>query len=458
MKRVKNNRNYLILFITIFFQFICLSREILASPATNMFNNPIILYDVKGINPFPSPTTQSKMALDVLPYYNNANSSKNGKGKKVYTGDRLGRWSMLGLLEGTKASPGVDVNGNLDPVLFPVLREAQDQIQGQLDEKGIFLQEGTFTGSNILGNYTIPIDYEQFGIRGCARVTLVHGIGVRVRSGFAAYSQEVEFIDLSQTTTVFGLTITNTVNTLLMSKGKRKAIAKEIGLSMNNHATVAMEDTHVELHWANEFAMKLEADDPIVNVIPHIAIGAWLPTGKRQNQDIAFSLPTGNGVWGVTLEGELNIKFPKIVQLGFGGAITFWGSRTGNFRIPTAQAQSNLYPWKIHARRKYGPSWNLHADFCAEYFLNRLSFYLNFIYARNEKSHFKLNDTPERKALFIKSQAERETIWVSKKFYFGFDYPITKNLALGIGVMAPINEMRAYRTVTIFGTIRFSFF
>lgn len=461
MKKVRNNNKNILLKLFSLLIISCilnLDENISASPAVNMYNSPIILYDVKGINPFSSPTNDCKMSIDILPYYQNANSSKNGKGDKVPTGDRLGKWSMLGLLEGTLASPGVAANGDLDATAFPELREAQDQIGGQLKGHGIILQDNTFTGSNILGNYSIPIKYEQIGLRTCMKLNFAHGVGLKVRGGFGSYKQSAKFIDLTTTMTFFDSMLTNTVETLLMAKGKRKAITKEIGFNMNNTESTGLEDIHVELNWSSEFAMKLEDSDPIVNVIPSLAVGIWIPTGRKKNQDSAFSLPLGNEVYGITAEGEINIKFPQIIQLGFGGTITFWGNRTENFRIPTARGQSNIYPWKIKAKRQYGPSWNIHADLCAEDFIDRLSFYLNFIYAKNEKSHFDLKGTPEQNSLFLKGAIENETFWESKKFYFGFDYRITKNLALGIGVLAPITERKAYRTVTVFGTLRFSWF
>ena len=82
----------------------------------------------------------------------------------------------------------------------------------------------------------------------------------------------------------------------LMEPEKRAAISRELEYKnkFKEFCTTEFEDTHVQVHWTYPFSFRDDAGIHTVNFIPYLAIGAWLPTGRKQDPDVIFSLPTGN--------------------------------------------------------------------------------------------------------------------------------------------------------------------
>ena len=85
-------------------------------------------------------------------------------------------------------------------------------------------------------------------------------------------------------------------------------------------------------------------------------LGMCFPTGKRKDEDVAFSYAFGNdGAWAVPFGAGIDLKFKKLLRVGIDVAFEHMFSHTKNRRIMTDPAQTDfLFLQKAHARKEYG--------------------------------------------------------------------------------------------------------
>ncbi len=416
--------------------------SLFASPPANMFHDPVIIHSIKGVNPFPDYRESTGLVFDILPFYQNAKGAKNCKGDKVPKGDRLGRMNMIGLLQGKMPTT-------------PVLTQAFNALPSSY-------QDMMFTGSDLLGRYSLRLDNDKFGIRGKLRISSCgHGFALTARSGAVCYRQIPCFTDLTPSATLAGFPLEEiiAVQDLLTREGKRNAIAKELGVSLEKVTRTSFEDTHVEASWSGAFRFDDDEGNHAISVTPFIAVGAWIPTGESMNHDILFRLPMGNdGFWGITVEGILNFEFPDTVQVGIGGAVTFHpDDRIRKLRLPTSVNQHVLFPCEVCVKQDMGVTWQAHAGLMAKDFVGNLSFYSNYIYTKHQRDEFCVIEGEENAELFLTDKAQRESTWESQMVHAGLDYRTAKEIYFGVGYQANITGKRIYKTSTLIGTIRFDF-
>ena len=476
---------------------LCGAGKLAANPPANLFYDTAILFDVRGVNPWPDNTEDAGVTFDLLPFYQHAKGAKNCRGQKVPKGDRTGRMNMIGLLQGRGVAPdGAFDEGTPLGNALSILNEAGYGPQKVSDPK-FDVTDSCFTGSNLLGRYSVGINYEGFGVRGQLRGNFGGGFGITARSGAVCYKQVPCFLDLTlscSTTADFDCNLTNTfgpecddtrigkdqhagfsteiqqlIRDTLTNPQARCEIAEQLGIDLKKVSRAAFEDTHLDLHWGGSFAFEDEDDHHIVSVIPYVAAGVWLPSGESKNEDILFRLPTGNdGFWGYTLEGILNFDFPEALTLGFGGAVTFFpGSRNRCRRMPSrtrqvglppsGSQQELLFPWKAQVKQEMGTTWHVHGDLMTKDFLDdRLSFYASYIYSKHQQDSYKFIN-PDCEDSFDATKLERESQWESQLVHFALDYRVTKNLYFGFGFTGMLTGRRVYRPSVLIGTIRLYF-
>jgi hypothetical protein len=490
-------KSFFVLFLINFF----ITSNLFSTPISNRYD-PNAFHTVFGSDKFYT-KKESWLSLSLSPFYQHASGAKNKDGKKVPEGDILGRWNMLGLFFGSDAAPenkpfgflpATDANpGQPDPdsvkTNYKYLSRARRILDG-LNERGgdvewypgggnlpvnpaigadspdidkNYADEVVFDNiNNKDGFFSVPIDYEKYGLRGKLNVEFGHGIGLQFKSGIVEYKQKPTFNDQTQESG----DDTNVkrarkyMKEYLMNEQSKKEIAKELNLNIDEEKEVALEDTHIQFYWNYSFDLKNEEDEHVVSMIPYIAFGVWVPSGEEKDQNKAFSLPTGNdGYVGVTLEGSVNLDFPGMVQLGFGGGAAFFGSKNySNYRVPNSIHQSGIYPWPAKIKRNMGTVWYVNASFMAKDFIENLSLYFDYIHTQHEEdSIFMKEATNERNALFKPKKLEEESKWKGDFVHAGLNYRITPGLELGLSFNAHITGVRVYRTTTILGSITFNY-
>jgi len=459
MKNFSNKKN-IILFLAVLISFLTI-KVAKATPPTTLYHDPAIFHDIYGHIPYINhDKTEGKKrqfcSLDLEPFYEHASGAKNSNGHKVPCGDINGRWNMIGLLQGQEASP----NGTLNDGSHTYMLDAYNNIEHGRVSSTNYLSN-TFTDTNgTFGYFSIPINHEKFGLRTKFQLKF-NSIALTVRTGVINYKQNPTFNDMTPSATDYGFNPYDIVltDTYLMIEQRRTHIFNEIGLDVNKVNKTTMEDTHIELSWNKSFGMDNEDGVLTVAFQPFLAAGIWLPSGVKKNQDAAMSIPTGNnGFIGYTIEGALNFDFPGTIMISVGGSATFFGHKTvNNYRLPSNDGQSGIYPWKTTVRLGQGTVWRFQTGFISRHFLENLSMGFGYIFTKKEQDSILIKDTSTRTAYFKTGKAEKESGWESQMFHFGADYDITRELALGAAIETPITGKRILRTLTLMGDVRFSF-
>ena len=535
---------------TSIFIFFSISSMIIAAPTTT-YHDPTIIFTPRGLNRFSENLSPKKISLrkptfSITPYYQSASGARDKDGVKVPLGDRLGQWNMMALFYGFDASPAekkFDLRGqrlaypvtalnkgvlDLTPVTngdypgaletsktnYPNLFNAFQTIFNQdantavvdnslvINRPNVQLLAGINADKALLateGIMSVPIKFEKIGARTEFIVNLTQQLSLIVQSGIAHYKQSpIAFIDQTPTNTNIQLTLTTT--------SALNLIASELGVSLNRISNTGFEDTNIKFAYTKECPFNDEENNTVVTICPWLALGGWIPTAKKRNQDNPFSLALGNdGFFGLSLEGALNFDFPQLLTLGFGGGVSIFQKQTlFNQRVPSDLRQSGFFPWKTNLKKRLGTAWNFNASLQARNFIENLSFYADFTFAKKERDEIELTDssktphvpyalqvskkftagegapsatdfspsgiptqlepgstnTPisiQKQSLFFPQKLEEESEWNAQTLNCGLMYELTKDLLLGFGFTTHFAGLRVYKTHTIMGSINLTF-
>jgi hypothetical protein len=445
-----------IISITILFS-IFLVDTTLPTPWNNQYD-PVAFHTAFGSNKFYSRKDKFAVSLNLSPFYQHASGSRNSKGRKVPEGDMFGRWNMFGLFYGGE-NEGMPIGKEWAD--YTNLNNAKTEVK-KIEGRTLkdFTNEAVFNpDTDTFGLYSIELDYEKVGVRGQFNFDFGFGFGLNIKGGVVEYRQVPTF-NLDETLTDTTSDIKDPLKQYLMGTKPRKEIAKEIDLDIDEYRSITLEDTHLQLYWNFPFDLKDEEDEHIVTWIPYLSVGCWMPTGKTKKQDIAFSLPTGNdGFIGFTLEGALNFDFPNMLQFGVGSGIVLYASKNyTNYRVPSSEYQSGIYPWKAPIRKKPGPVWYINFSFKADDIVDNLSFFFDYIYTQHQRDSITvMTGSKERNEYFEVEKLKEESRWKAGTIHAGLNYKVTPGLEFGASFQAPISGVRVYRDVTVMGTMTFNF-
>ena len=471
--------------------------RVTATPINN-YNDTNAVYSPQGsdrfyIKPDEKKTSKGGLRLQISPFYQHAGRARNGAGRSVPMGERLGKWNMTGLFFGQAAAPkafasytelnkvfttyfnsGNGINDGSDDItgfstpLQNLAKEADYDLDVNVASLfGGFNGEGDPKDTGALG-----ITYEKYGLRGQVAVSFVHGLSLSVKGGLVDYKMAPNFNVGETSKSQSDLTdddqkAKKVVYDHLFAPTARAKLFGEIGLDLDSVRKTAMEDMHIQLQWHLPQDFR-ENDELAVTVIPSLAAGMWLPTGKKKDQDRAFSLDTGNGgFYGFTLEGALAFDFPQLMQTNFGGgAIVSASKDQSGYRVPSANPtvgvikQQGFYPWKTSVNIKPGLTWFAQASLKSEGFSGDLSLFFDYVYTYHQRDSITLKETSvTRQEAFAPGvkYLENESNWKSQLCNIGLDYRITKNLAFGGLVQGMIGGSHVLKSTLVMGTVTFSF-
>lgn len=460
--------------------------------STLMYNqyDPFAYHTIKGTNKYYTKIDSGSLeaGLYISPFYQTTSYARSKEGARVPEGDMFGWWNMYGIFYGRASNSGATsinaapVSKPFDLVLagggtlpqipdantqtnYPRMSDAwrvlDDQSEGGASDFDITTLSTDFTKTENFNESTYEVnmprtyvDTEKMGIRLELNFFSKIGLGLNVKSGLVDYRATPNFV-LPDTAIDTDMTYR-----YLTKYEKMEAICNELGLDISKRDEIALEDTFVQLYWRDAFKLLDSDDEHVVNVVPYIAVGAWLPTGKEKSQDAAFSLPTGNnGFWGVTVDGSINFDIPDAIQLGVGGGFANFFKRTlNNQRIANDKNQQGIFPWKARITRDPGISWYFNASVFAPYIIDNFSAYFDVIYLKHQRDKIKMNESnSERNAYFLPEVNEKLAEWRATMFQGGVNYEFTPGLQVGFGFQTHMNGRLVYRNTTILGTISFIF-
>jgi hypothetical protein len=443
--------------------------------ATPLYNpqDSAIIHTVMGADKFYSPEKKSILQLHLSPYFQHTASSSSGEeskfGRKTSIGNMLGRWNMLGAFLGTGGKPR---SGKFSK--WSDAKSAIESLDGFSDLENNYdpVKKQKYSYSNV------SVKYEKMGFRSQLSFDFGFGLGFVVKGGVGDYKQIPRFEYATDFKTEAGLPVESdgeetsaagsnpgkTIYEKLLSKNARNEIAKELELSLYEARATDFEDLHIEVYWNVPINFKEKGSDACT-LIPHLSVGAWLPLGREKDYNKAFSVATGNdGFAGLTLEGSLNMDFPGMLQIGFGGGGAFFTTREiKNYRVPTSEYQVGIYPWKTTVSKHPGPVWYVNMSMKAENIMSKknipnFSFYFDYVFTDHQQDSIQVREPiVSRKKSFKPEKLERESHWKSQYVNAGLTYGLTSNFYLGLAVQGYIAGVRTYRTTTTIGSVIFKF-
>jgi hypothetical protein len=377
-------------------------------------------------------------------------------------GDIDGRWNLLGLLAGN-----LPQGANFPPLLMKALTDIfPGTPPGDVTTQ--MVQIATVGGSNFdpcyptFGYVSVPIKYRKKGIRWNVEAIICGDFGLQFEGGIVEISQVLNpcFYNLTsnsdEATSCQGGTIKGSkVNCDLFDP--LIPLARELGMNLCNFTKWGFEDLYFSLYWRHAHVVNFNRDLSWARllVIPFIRIGGGAATGHPKNYSEIFSLPFGNnGSNSINLNAGMNFDFVETVEIGAEvGYSHFLKKDFTNYRLPTNELQSGIYPFAADVGLKPGDTAYVAGKLAAYHFLDRLSFYFQWVYVHHRKDHIELivND-PAFDVTKCPNSAFRVQLG-----NFGFNYDISPNFSLGFLWQQMFHVRNAYNSTTAMFTLNMIF-
>jgi len=489
MKEKSMNRFFWARITALFSVFAAITTNVAATPINN-FYEPVTIHTPMGSDKFFTPRKMCEVNFSLSPYYLHSATAKNGLRKKVPGGERLGLWNMFGVFYDldtmSEGSPdntytqldnlrttlaassltggifeGVNFVTDSSPIIYP---DPSNQI---------FIIGGTSlstTTTTMIGSFsTLPVDYEKIGMRSQVSVDLGMGCGIIAKGGIADCKATPKFLFNSGfmqyvTGTPDAPTPDQSIRLIydnLLSTTARNTAAAALGIDIGEYRKTGFEDTHIQAYWEHPFNLKDREGDIALIMIPHLSIGAWVPTAPKTNVDKIFAAPLGsNGFLSWTAEGALSFDFPQSIQVSIGGGTVISESKTVWQRMPSSIYQSGIYPWKTMINKRPGTTWYVNSSFKAENFIDGLSCYFDYIFTEHLKDSLTLRESNANRLLCFQSaldKAVHESAWRSQQWNAGLNYKVTDMLSFGCAVQSHVTGVRVFRPTTILGSMTLNF-
>ncbi len=473
------------------------------------FADPAPPFHIRGINPSLTFCRHDEKddaplaALNITPYRHFVTNALNKNGNDVPIGDRLGRWSMAGMLWKAKdvhgSSPTENPRGfakawaNLFPTLYstvaPVGAAAGqvsliiDNDENQTDVIDWSKQERGF--------YSVKPQFERLGLRGEICLELIENIKLNIQGGVCEYNFTPTFLNpitgvcYDEVTSV----ISDPIDGRLMLSAARTAIAREIGLNISSYRQLVAEDASAQLSICYPFKYKDKAGDVVLNLSPRITGGLIAPVSKKENLDIAFSLPVGNDdTLGGMIECALDLDFKETILANIAcGYTLFDESNRKGYRVPSNIRESVLYPHKRDVHIERGGTWHLNASLQAQNFIEGLKAYIDYTWIVHRPDRFSFTDSTAFAARLAAVQSvtingivftpltvaeiaetndgfaygleklRTDSSWQATLLHGGLSYQLANNLEAGVSMQATFSGRNVFENTTLMGSVSFLF-
>lgn len=181
-----------------------------------------------------------------------------------------------------------------------------------------------------------------------------------------------------------------------------------------------------------------------------LEVGVLFPTGKKDNADFVFSVPTGyDGHWGIPLSGLLEVGITNWLAWGLRAGALFFFDNTVSKRVKTATQQNGfLNLVRASVKEEEGTVWYVGTDLKLDHVFQGFSFLLGYSYNRGERNHWhprgsccRTTETGCVKTDFfdnsIVNSDSRLRSWSQHVLHFIWDYDFSVHCALRDKKYAP---------------------
>jgi len=245
------------------------------------------------------------------------------------------------------------------------------------------------------------------------------------------------------------------VETYLMCK--LTEIAKELNRDLCNFHKTSIEDIRVGFYWRRAFEVNEERVDwPRFLFIPFVALGVGAAAAKEADPLAPFALPHGNNghncFW---IYGGNNIDFSETVEIGWElGFVHFFDSSFSKYPVPTSELQRGIFPFTSDVTISPGANWHFSLKTQARHFLDRLSFYFQWVVMEHKRDEILVRDCNKA---FKPGILECRSPWKAQVINTALNYDISPNIAIGFAWQAPISQRNVFRSTTLAFGINFTF-
>jgi hypothetical protein len=210
------------------------------------------------------------------------------------------------------------------------------------------------------------------------------------------------------------------------------------------------------------FRMRHEEDDdagnwPDVLFTPYAWVGGSVPTGDQRNYRNILSLPFGNdGHASVGGGGGFLFDFAESVEVGFEGGVTYFTSKTKTIPFPTHQLQRVLYPFDATVDIHPGMNWDFTALLNCYQFIKHVSFWFTYEMIEHKKDCYTIKDKTKA-AYYVPEVLTCRSDWRAQFFNAAVVFDIMPGAQFSFVWQQPISPRNAYYPVTIMGSLNFLF-
>ena len=393
------------------------------------------------------PARPEYFALILSPFGVNADIAKDIRGRDIALGNINGKWSMIAALYGDMPK-----GKSLGPTLLAA--------QADLFPGGIGLNDPNYIDpAEKFGFFAFPSTFRKRGVRFEFDANFPADFGMCIQTGV---------VDICQTVTIRenGTPDSGTFPSYLACvtqldackvqrdlMNKLKEIALEQCLSLKHYHSISIEEVRFNLYWRHAFEInKNEEEWPEFLLIPFFQASGSISPGKHISAHKAFDPGfNNNGYNSAGFNTGLNFDFYDTIEIGVEFGYThFFKRNCVEMRVPNSIYQQGFFPFSTAVNSQPGDNWNFGAKMSAYHFLDKLSFYFQYMLVHHEKDSIKL---VECDPAFKPEILEKLSDWKCQVANVGFNYDISPNIILGFFWQAPLQQRRTYKDTTIMFTI-----
>jgi len=401
-----------------------------------------------------------------------------------HLGSLNARWSMIGLLMG-------DIPKNKK--YGPYLQEARKELFGSS-----LLPTGTvpFCDSTAIdcekkfGFFQFPGCYKKRGMRFQMEAAITDDIGIILEGGFSSINLNICMDcdnDLTPDEVTGCLSEAQEKYTNLTAPNVRKylmcrlkEIAHELGRDLCDFHKTSIEDMRVGVYWRHPFQVNEDRDSSWAKFlfIPFGCLGFSLASGKEFCPRGPFSLPFGNnGHHAFWVYGGTNLDFTETIEVGWELGFThFFDNTFSDYPMPTTNLQRGIFPFTTDVTVSPGMNWHFSLKMDAYHFLDRLSFYFQWVILEHKKDKFyarccdyacssescdgcapsgycnncePYGNCTNTGPAFKPDVLTCRSAWKAQVINTALNYDISPNVSLGFAWQAPISQRNVFRSTTV---------